>query len=185
MQHFAANTSYFILLPSLAVYTPFEIFHNYYQWLISLWWLQLSLGCLCTWLFLFNHGFRIYETGVFVLQLLTSRDVSASGLYFRILDWTRYRRIALRQMCIPNWDILQESSRLCNWLSLWFLVLWIKHSHSVRWYTLWKSNFQDLLDQQLVCKFCIAQMFLHWLVPLFLILYIYTYIYMCVLYFNI
>ena len=31
----------------------------YYWWFISAWLLRLSLGCLCPWLFLLNHGLRL------------------------------------------------------------------------------------------------------------------------------
>ena len=34
-------------------------------------------------------------------------------------------------------DILQYSSRICNWLSLWRLVSWINHLPPVCWSTFW------------------------------------------------
>ena len=45
--------------------------------------------------------------------------------------------------------ILQGSFRLCNWLSLWYLVSWINHLPPACWSTFWKSTFK----QQLGCRF--------------------------------
>ena len=50
-----------------------------------------------------------------------------------ILDWTCFLWTPLCHVCIPYKDILQGSSRLCNWLSLRRLVPWINHLPPVSW----------------------------------------------------
>ena len=66
------------------------------------------------------------------------------------------------RFCIFNcyYMYLQESSRLCNWLSLRWFAPWINHLPSVWWSTLWKSRFK----RQLVCKFYIEESFCHCLI---------------------
>ena len=56
-----------------------------------------------------------------------SLDVSAPGLSPWIFSWTCFLWTPLCHVYIPYSDILQRSSRLCNWLSLRRLVPWIKH----------------------------------------------------------
>ena len=50
-----------------------------------------------------------------------------SGHSLWMLDWTCYLRTPLCHVQMFYWDILQGSSRLCNWLSLRCLVLWINY----------------------------------------------------------
>ena len=50
-----------------------------------------------------------------------------------ILDWTCYLWTPLCHVYIPYKDILQGSSRLCNWLSLRRLVSWINPLPPVCW----------------------------------------------------
>ena len=51
------------------------------------------------------------------------------------------------------YHILLGSGRLCNWLSLWCLVLWINHLSPVCRSTFWKFSFK----RHLVCKFDIME----------------------------
>ena len=70
----------------------------------------------------------------------TYLDVSAPGHSLWILDWTCYLRTPLCHVYSPNQHILQGSSIVCNWLSLWRLVPRINHLPPVCWSTFWKSN---------------------------------------------
>ena len=49
----------------------------------------------------------------------------------------------INQIYIPNKDNLQECCRLCDWVSLWCLVLWMNHLSSVCWYVLGKPILND------------------------------------------
>ena len=65
---------------------------------------------------------------------------------FRILDWTCCMLIIglLYVRCILSSRIFyMGSSRLCNWLSLHCLVLWIDHLPPVCWSTFWKFVLND------------------------------------------
>ena len=70
----------------------------------------------------FDNGFRLSEIGNLGSQSLTGPAHSS-----RLLDWTCYYRALLCQIYVINKDILQRSSRLCNWLYLRCLVPWINH----------------------------------------------------------
>ena len=83
-----------------------------------------------------------YTGFLLVLHSPTSQDVSVPGLASRILDWTGFYRTSLCHIYIPYWDILQGSSRLCNWLSLRCLGPWINHLPPVCWSTFRKPNFK-------------------------------------------
>ena len=91
--------------------------------------------------FTFRNTFYAFSTwAVLVLQMQNSLDVSAPGHSPWILNWTSYLWTPLSHVYIPYWDILQGSSRLCNWLSLWRLVPWINHSPPVCKSASWKSS---------------------------------------------
>ena len=96
---------------------------------------------------LYGHPFQFElhveafcNLAVLVLQMRKSLDVSTPGHSPWILDGTCYLRTSFCHGYIPYLDILQWSSRLCNWLSLRRLVPWINHLHLVCCSTFWKSS---------------------------------------------
>ena len=58
-----------------------------------------------------------------------------------IFVWTCYLQTSLCHVYIPYYDILQGSSRFCNWFSLRRLVPWINHLSPVCWSTFWKFSY--------------------------------------------
>ena len=118
------------------------------------------------------HGRKVVGTGKMTLQYLTSQDVFVPGPSLRILDSTRCQRTPLCHILLLNLDILQGSSRLCNWLSLRRLVSWINHLPPACWSTFRKSNSK----QQLGCRFDImdyeSYFFVFWHMQLYMSWYI-------------
>ena len=101
-------------------------------------------------IFILNTGVQAFcSKVVLVLQMRTSLDVSTPGHSLWILDWTYYLRTHLWHVKILYYDILQGSSRLCNWFPLRRLVTWINHLPPVCWSTCFKSS----LNWWWVCKF--------------------------------
>ena len=98
--------------------------------------------------------------------------VFVPGRSLRILDSTRCQRTPLCHILLLNWDILQGSFRLCNWLSLRRLVSWINHLPPACWSTFRKSNSK----QQLGCRFDImdyeSYFFVFWHMQLYMAWYI-------------
>ena len=66
---------------------------------------------------IYVHGYSFMKPGNFSSALLTFHDVSTHGPSFRILDLACYHRNPSYGICVLNYDILHESSRLSNWLS--------------------------------------------------------------------
>ena len=75
----------------------------------------------------------------------TSLDVSAPEHSLCILDWTCYLWTLLCHVLILYEHILQRSSMLCNWLSLWCLVSRVTHLHPVCWSTLLEIKFEIIV----------------------------------------
>ena len=94
------------------------------------------------------------------------------GPSFRISDSTWCHRTPLGHILLLNLDILQGSFRLCNWLSLRRLVLWINHLPPACWSIVWKSIFK----QQLGCRFDIMDYISSFFVCLHMQLYMSWYV---------
>ena len=71
---------------------------------------------------------------------LSPQDVSVPRLALRLPNWWWFYWTSLCHIYILNWDILQGSFRLCNWLSLRRLVSWINHLPPVCWSTFWNYS---------------------------------------------
>ena len=86
-----------------------------------------------------SRGFMSLPIYIFFLEFQT-RLHKSPGLYFIIVDWTCHHQTHLCQIYILNWNVLQGSSKLCNWLSLQCLVPWNNHLPPLCW-----STFQKLV----------------------------------------
>ena len=95
------------------------------------------------WVPIYSQVFLFWEWYEHYFQMRNSLDVSTSGHSPWLLDWTCCLRTPLCHVYIPYKDILQGSSRLCNWVSLWCLVPWINHLPPACWSTFRKSSLND------------------------------------------
>ena len=111
--------------------------------------ISLILGCLWPLVFVLKQHFDT--------RYLTICDLSPPRMFLPMDLLPEYRiqhgaigPLYVTSIIYPlNLDILHESFRLCNWLSLWRLLSWINHLPPACWSTFWKSTFK----QQLGCRF--------------------------------
>ena len=71
------------------------------------------------------------------------RPAENVSIWWRHLDLLLEHVAIVCQIYVPTWDILQGSSRLRDWLSLWRWVPWINHLPPVCWYTYWKLGARE------------------------------------------
>ena len=92
-------------------------------------------------LMILNYAFWVFCDWVdLVLLLLSSLNASAPGQYLLNIGLNMLPSDSFMSCLDFYWDILQGSSRRCNWLSFRCLVPWINHVSLVCWSTFWKSS---------------------------------------------
>ena len=107
-------------LPWLRECTNESISHNYY--LVPWWQIWLILGCLCTWPFL-----QTRDLGLLKLFFFWFCFCPSPGNLFRYIGINMLPSDFFRSNLYSQVGSSTQDSKLCNWLSLWCLVLWINH----------------------------------------------------------
>ena len=92
---------------------------------------------------------QYFDTRYLVFYNTSPPRMFCSWTFFENIGFNTVLRTPLCHILLLNLDILQESFRLCNWLSLRRLVSWINHLPPACWSTFRKSNSK----QQLGCRF--------------------------------
>ena len=118
------------------------------------------VACTVFWYYIFavansvssdTHYTVIYDSNVWVActvfwyYIFAVANSVSSDTHYTVLSFIGFNICFLwTSLClvyIPYYsDVLQGSSRLCNWLSLWRFVPWINHLPPVCWSTFWKSS---------------------------------------------
>ena len=79
--------------------------------------------------------FEYSHRNMFVLYYVWMTHLPIMFLHSGLIWEYRIRLVAmdipLYRFYMTNWDILKGRFRLCNWMSLWCLGLWINHSPAV------------------------------------------------------
>ena len=122
------------LIISIDIFGIFLVCGTLFEYALFCCWIHIS-SLLTTRYFQY-----LMSTYLCVFHYKPPRYVSVLRISLGMISWTCFHGIPLCDVYIPNWD----SFRLCDWLSLWCLVLLVNYLPPVYFSTFWQSYYEFL-----------------------------------------